>query len=61
MQARKCRLRIAERAVAAQRRISATAATLPATSRESLPAASRESAAQDVGAFSNEAPVTRSN
>jgi tetratricopeptide (TPR) repeat protein len=57
----KVRLRIAEGAVAAQRRISATAATLPATSRESLPAASRESAAQDVGAFSNEAPVTRSN
>jgi tetratricopeptide (TPR) repeat protein len=57
----KVRLRIAEGAVAAQRRISATAATLPAASRESLPAASRESAAQDLGAFSNEAPVTRSN
>jgi tetratricopeptide (TPR) repeat protein len=57
----KVRLRIAEGAVAAQRRISATAATLPAKSRESLPATSRESAAQDVGAFSNQAPVTRSN
>jgi tetratricopeptide (TPR) repeat protein len=57
----KVRLRIAEGAVAAQRRISATAAPLPATSRESLPATARESAAQDVGAFSNEAPVTRSN
>jgi tetratricopeptide (TPR) repeat protein len=49
----KVRLRIAEGAVAAQRRASVTAATLPATSRDS--------AAQDVGAFSNEAPVTRSN
>jgi tetratricopeptide (TPR) repeat protein len=57
----KVRLRIAEGAVAPQRRISVTAATLPATSRESLPATSRESPGQDVGAFSNEAPVTRSN
>jgi tetratricopeptide (TPR) repeat protein len=57
----KVRLRIAEGAVAAQRRNSATVATLPATSRESLPAVSREAAAQDTGAFSNEAPVTRSN
>jgi len=57
----KVRLRIAEGAVAAQRRTSATAATLPTRPRESLPATSRESAAQDVGAFSNEAPVTRSN
>jgi tetratricopeptide (TPR) repeat protein len=57
----KVRLRIAEGAVAAQRRNSATMATLPATSRESLPAVSREPAAQDAGAFSNEAPVTRSN
>ena len=45
--------RIAERAVAAQRRTSAAVAKLPATSRESA-------AAADV-AFSNEAPVTRSN
>ena len=57
----KVRLRIAEGAVAAQRRNSATVATLPATSRESLPAVSREPAAPDAGAFSNEAPVTRSN
>jgi tetratricopeptide (TPR) repeat protein len=57
----KVRLRIAEGAVAAQRRNSATVATLPATPRKSLPAVSREPAAQDAGAFSNEAPVTRSN
>jgi tetratricopeptide (TPR) repeat protein len=49
----KVRLRIAEGAVAAQRRRPATVATLPATSRESAP--------RDDGAFSNEAPVTRSN
>jgi tetratricopeptide (TPR) repeat protein len=49
----KVRLRIAERAVAAQRRSPATVATLPARSRESAP--------RDDGAFSNEAPVTRSN
>jgi len=57
----KIRLRIAEGAVAAQRRSSATVATLPATPRGSLPDLPRESAAPDAGAFSNEAPVTRSN
>jgi tetratricopeptide (TPR) repeat protein len=49
----KVRLRIAEGALAARRRASATVATSPATSREP--------AVQDDGAFSNEAPVTRSN
>jgi tetratricopeptide (TPR) repeat protein len=50
----KVRLRSAEGAAAAQRRRSpARVATLPATPRESAP--------RDDGAFSNEAPVTRSN
>jgi Flp pilus assembly protein TadD len=50
----KLRLRSAEGAVAARRRSAATVAdTLPATLRESTP--------RDAGAFSNEAPVTRSN
>jgi tetratricopeptide (TPR) repeat protein len=49
----KVRLRSAEAALAAHRRSSATVATVPATSRDST--------AQDNGAFSNEAPATRSN
>jgi tetratricopeptide (TPR) repeat protein len=49
----KVRLRNAERAVASQRRGLATVAAVPATSREST--------AEADGAFSNEAPVTRSN
>jgi Flp pilus assembly protein TadD len=49
----KARLRIAEAALAAQRRKSAMAAALPSTSPEV--------GAGDAGAFSNEAPVTRSN
>jgi hypothetical protein len=51
--AAKVRLRVAEGSLASQRRSSATAAALPA--------ASRESTGQADGAFSNEAPVTRSN
>jgi hypothetical protein len=50
----KLRLRSAEGAVAARRRSAATVAT-------TLPATLRESAPRDAGAFSNEAPVTRSN
>jgi tetratricopeptide (TPR) repeat protein len=50
----KVRLRSAEGAVAARRRSPATVAT-------TLPATLRESAPRDAGAFSNEAPVTRSN
>jgi tetratricopeptide (TPR) repeat protein len=49
----KLRLRIAEGVLAAHKRSSATAAKLPATSRET--------AAPDAGGFSNEAPATRSN
>jgi tetratricopeptide (TPR) repeat protein len=49
----KMRLRIAEDALASHRRSGATVA--------SLPVAARAPAAQDAGAFSNEAPVTRSN
>jgi cytochrome c-type biogenesis protein CcmH/NrfG len=49
----KARLRLAEAALAAQRRKSATAAALPAAPPESVTG--------DAGAFSNEAPVTRSN
>jgi tetratricopeptide (TPR) repeat protein len=51
--AAKVRLRVAEGSLASQRRSSATAAALPA--------APRESTGQADGAFSNEAPVTRSN
>jgi tetratricopeptide (TPR) repeat protein len=50
----KVRLRMAEGAVAARRRS-------PATVAITLPAILRESAPRDAGAFSNEAPVTRSN
>jgi hypothetical protein len=49
----KSRLRIAEDALASHRRSRVTVAILPA--------ATRGPAAQDDGAFSNEAPVTRSN
>jgi len=49
----KMRLRIAEDALASHRRSGAKVA--------SLPAAARAPAAQDASAFSNEAPVTRSN
>ena len=49
----KMRLRIAEDALASHRRSGAKVA--------SLPAAARAPAAQDANAFSNEAPVTRSN
>ena len=49
----KLRLRIAEDALAAHRRRGAAVA--------SLPAAAQGPAVQDDGAFSNEAPVTRSN
>lgn len=51
--AARVRLRIAERALAVQRRSAATVSTLPATSRQA--------AAQDDDTFSNEAPATRSN
>jgi tetratricopeptide (TPR) repeat protein len=54
----KARLRIAEGTLASQRRTSATVAASPPTSRD---AAGQADGAFSDGAFSNEAPVTRSN